>query len=136
MPFDSSMLDLIGQKVHVQPYEGYGWGIIVGEMQTKWIEVPPAFSAQITQAIHHNGICRAVLAQVDLEIEGLKASWISLYPRTDGFIDLKTRNIGCNILIADTLPFMDEDYDFTHPRFIRVHGFPFIHGFGNVSLVP
>lgn len=135
MPFHSSANSFIGSKLSIQPYEGYGWGVVKKKMETEWIDVPVPFVAHIYDVIIHDGICRAFLVKIGLRIADIDLKWASLYPRSDLVIDIASRSVGCNILMADSLPFVDLDHDYSHPNFIRIEGYPFIRGFGNVSLL-
>lgn len=77
---------------------------------------------------------RAIVAQVDLEFARRRFTWASFIPRTDDFVDLRKKSVGCNILITLTPPYIAVAQPFPHPEHISAEGRLQVRGYGQLAL--
>ena len=133
MQFSSNSSQLIGGELEVRPYEGYGWCMAVSESHVNQLSVPGGFNVTVLDVLTDQGEVRALLGKVAIRWAGRKYDWISLIPRTDDVIDLRQRDIGCNLLICTSRPAISRVHPYPHPEHVWCDAFPQIRGFGQVG---
>lgn len=135
MPFAISTKVLSGALLSVTPNEGFGWHIGHRPEDIEFIEVPIPFEARMVDVLIDGSEVRAIIAQVNLKFGNREFIWASFIPRTDDFVDLGKRSIGCNILITSARPYIADEHPFPHPGHISaVALYPHVRGFGELSL--
>lgn len=135
MPFTSDTVLLVGHAVSIRPEHGFGWAVVDNGAILQELAAPNAFEAEIADILLDSTEVRAIACKLKVVLSERSFVWGALVPRTTLMIDLRVRSVGCNILLSDQKPYVDEGTKFPDPNHVWTSSTVHVRGFGRVSLV-
>jgi len=135
VPFSPNMTDIAGRLLSVRPEPGFGWPAVEDDRVIKELATPQPFDCEIRELLFDAGEARAIVCFLNLRLVERLFIWATFIPRTDLFIDIRERPIGCNILLSEAKPQISGEAAYPDPRHVWSTSRTHVRGFGRISLV-